>query len=352
MLAIEPVSNKTESGNEKEEIAIITSLNKSQQQVKAIVLYKEAKLSPNPMERLPTLPKADELLQMIGEDTFKQGREGRTANSKRIKTIIESLLLSQTQQLQKPQKDALVARAIDKLKDTVGREIFVQNIGFKVIPLPIVAKNFRECLFIVGPSGSGKSTYSAVYIMMWCEAFPDRKKHPIYVFSRVGEDPAIDKIPGVRRIIIDSKMVTNPITTEQLEGSLVLFDDIDTLPSSKRSRQQDDDEEKITDQSIKEAVCNLRDDLLETGRHRTVYVICTSHKMTNWKSTRTCLNEATSVTFFPHCGSIFGIKRYLNVYAELDKKQVSKIMSLPSRWVTYYPSYPQRVIHEHGAYLV
>lgn len=214
------------------------------------------------------------------------------------------------------------------INDIAKKEIKL-NEG-EIIPIP--ETKTRDVLYIAGPSGSGKSTYAAAYIKQYQKLFPDNE---VYIFSRVEEDKVLDKL-NPTRFLIDEDMVENPIDPKELADSLVLFDDIDT----------------ITDKKLNEAVRKLRDDILETGRHNNIYVVCTSHQLMNYKHTRTLLNEATLVTFFPQSGSSYHIKRFLKEYAGLDRKTSSKILALPSRWVTIHKSYPLYVLYSKGVFLL
>lgn len=198
--------------------------------------------------------------------------------------------------------------------------------------IPIPKKTGRECMFIAGPSGSGKSTYISKYAQEFQDMFPHKR---VYVFSRLNEDEPIDILDPLR-IEINQEIVDEPIDPAELEDSLVIFDDTDTIP----------------DKTLNEAIRKLKNDLLETGRHNNVYVLISSHLMTNYKETRTILNECGSITFFPSAGSSHQITYCLKNYFGLNKTQINKIMSLPSRWVTIYKNFPQYVLYSKGIYLL
>ncbi len=190
----------------------------------------------------------------------------------------------------------------------------------------------RECLYITGPSGSGKSTYASEYIKQYKKAFPN---NDFILLSRKPEDPVLDQLKPIR-IKIDESLLDDPIDFKELENSCVLFDDIDTISNIK----------------LRDYVQHLRDDILEVGRSSRITCICTSHLACNYKQTRTLLNEATSLVIFPRSGSSYQYKRMLKVYCGLDKKQVQKILNLPSRWVCLHKSYPNYVLYALGAYAI
>ncbi len=202
----------------------------------------------------------------------------------------------------------------------------------KLMPVPNIDIEKRDVLYVAGASGSGKSTYTSYYIEQFKKIFHD---WPIFIFSNVEKDEVLDKLKPCR-IKLDEELVNDPIEAKELINSICVFDDIDT----------------ITNKSVNEAVRKLRDKLLETGRHESVYMICTSHQLMNYKHTRTLLNEATAVTFFPQSGSTYHIKRFLKEYCGLEEKQIRRILMLPSRWVTIGKLYPMYVLYEKGCYLL
>jgi hypothetical protein len=237
-------------------------------------------------------------------------------------------------------------RTLRQIKAEQCREIVLDELNSKMFVVPKrplsneqIEDNdgegqVRETGFIAGPAGSGKSTYCANYARSWT-TIPRNKGKPIYLFSRVEKDPALDSIPGLHRVPIDQSLVDEPIEPKDLAMSLCIFDDIDTIP----------------EKPIRIAVRKLRDDLLQTGRHNSIYVLTTSHILTNFGDTRVPLSEANFVTFFPRSGSTHHIRRFLDTYAGFSKKEITRILQLPSRWVTVYKTYPQFVMFDSGIYL-
>jgi len=222
----------------------------------------------------------------------------------------------------------------DKFKDVKKKytEIEQKEIALnsgEIVPYP--NGDTREVLYVAGASGSGKSTYTAKYIEQYKKVFP---KNKVYVFSRLEEDPAFDNLKLVR-IKLNEELLVDPIKTDELSNSLVIFDDIATIPN----------------EDIKNTIMKLRDDILETGRHNNIYVVNTEHLMMNYKYTRTLLNESSHVTFF-NGASKYHIVRFLKTYCGLDKKQIERILKLPSRWVTICRNYPQYILYSSGVYIL
>ena len=51
---------------------------------------------------------------------------------------------------------------------------------------------------------------------------------------------------------------------------------------------------------VREAVYDVLNQVLEIGRHYKIHCVVTNHLPTNGKDTRRILNEAHTVTYFPH----------------------------------------------------
>jgi hypothetical protein len=217
--------------------------------------------------------------------------------------------------------------------DPNGVEEITLPKGQHLVPLPVAEKNQREVLYVTGPSGSGKSTYVGNYLK---EFFGKRsnKEQEYFVISSVPEDGVLDKFHPIR-VPIDSDLVNDPLTTEDFRDSLVVFDDTSTISNKK----------------YQTAVNNIRDDLLEQGRHTNSTLCITSHLMSDYKNTRKVLNECTSVTFFPRSGSTYQIRQFLKTYMGLDTDMIKKIMKLKSRWVTAYKTYPNYILYDGGVFL-
>jgi hypothetical protein len=190
----------------------------------------------------------------------------------------------------------------------------------------------REILYICGPSGSGKSTYTANYIKQ-CKKLC--KKKNVYLFSALPEDDSLDVV-NPKRVKVDETLVSDPIPVDSFSDSIVVFDDIDV----------------IADKKIREAVYSILNQILEIGRHYKIGCIFTSHLPTAGKDTRRILNEAHSITYFPHSGSLRGIKYLLQEYVGLEKDDMTKIKKTKSRWATVFKNYPQIAMTEQSIYIL
>jgi len=197
---------------------------------------------------------------------------------------------------------------------------------------PIPTLNTRQVIYITGPSGCGKSHWAAEYTKLYKKIFP---KNDIFLFSNVAKDLVLDNLK-VKRIPIDERLVEDPILIEDMENCLVLFDDCDT----------------VGNKNIERALLKLQNDVLQLGRHQSIYCIITYHLGTSGNKTRTMLNESTGVVIYPMGGNRHIMKSILGTYCGLDKTQIDKIFNLKSRWVYVNKQYPMYVISDKKMYLL
>lgn len=200
----------------------------------------------------------------------------------------------------------------------------------KFQPIPNTKKE-RTIHYITGRSGSGKSTYAFNFLKEYKKKYKD---NPIYLFSRLGEDSSIDKIEPLR-VNLGENLLEEPIDTQELKNSCCIFDDIDTL----------------NDKDIKKVVENIRDDILETGRHHNITCLITNHLATgNGRDLRRTLNESQYMVFFPQNWDR-GLKYLIDNYMGIDKKQFKKIKASKSRWCCFHKDYPNAVILEKEIFI-
>ena len=218
---------------------------------------------------------------------------------------------------------------LNKLKEGESFDEIILEKGSTIQPLP--NKKIVEKLFVAAPSGSGKSYYSGKWIKEYMKMFKDSE---CFVFSPIEYDKALDS-NDIIRVDLDQYLLNNPLKIQDLEDSLVVFDDCESLKSKP----------------MRDYVNYLRDSILETGRHYNIRMIWIAHLISNYTDTRRLLNESTCVCTFPKSGSgTYQIKKFLQIQCGLEKTEISRFLTQPSRWVSIYRSYPQYVMHERGCY--
>lgn len=198
---------------------------------------------------------------------------------------------------------------------------------FQVIP---DTKKERDVFYIVGQSGSGKSYWLGKFIAEYKKAYP---KRDVFVFSNLSEDKSLGK-HKIHRILIGDNLLTEPLTVEDFKDSLVIFDDCDV----------------ISNKAYKEAVYQIANEILETGRHHNVSCGFVSHLATG-SNLKRILNEAHSFIYFPW-GATRNTHYVLENYIGINKDDIKKIKSTKSRWCCIHKNYPQCVVTEKKIWTV
>lgn len=221
----------------------------------------------------------------------------------------------------------------DDVEDNLGTDFKIDD--GKLLALPKVDE--RSVDYIAGPSGSGKSTYAVSLARAFKKIYP---KKDFFVFSRtdVKNDPAFAGLRPIQ-VTIDESIVDDPIDITQLSaGCFILFDDCNTLPNEKQ----------------KKAIDKLMADIMEVGRKLGIWICITNHLVipNEKKIARTIMNEMQSLTVFPKSGASQQIRYCLKQYYGLNNKQITKIIELPSRWVTVHKNYPMCVVYDKGVFIL
>jgi GTPase SAR1 family protein len=204
----------------------------------------------------------------------------------------------------------------------------------------------HEICFVAGPSGSGKSTYIANYIRNYQKIYP---KKDVFILSALTADKPLDDL-GVKRIDLnDEELLDHPLNVEDFRGSLLIFDDYDTVGEKKIQEQVND----LLDQCIQIGRIKSSEGLtVAESRSGDIDVLIAKHQLYDNKKTKLILVEATSVTFFPSSGSTYQIESFLKRYAGLKPDAIDKIFNLDGRWVTLFRRYPQLIMSEKQMYLL
>jgi hypothetical protein len=221
----------------------------------------------------------------------------------------------------------------DKSGDIPRKEISISDDGIMV---PILNMDSRTVEYICGPSGCGKSTMAGKMIKVFHKLNPDK---PIIVFSRTlfKDDPALKDIPMIQVDLDQLKDFSLDITKDIPMGTMVLFDDTNT----------------IQDSSVQKIVNSIMEDIMEVGRKLKLYIIVTSHLIipNSKKLARTVLNECQYLTVFPKSGNAQQIQYALKTYFGFGKKDCKKIMESKSRWVRISKCYPQYIMSDRVCYI-
>jgi hypothetical protein len=253
--------------------------------------------------------------------------------------------------LKKPSLRVSATRLIVKNKKESDDSVEVEDNDSGMLH-PIANENHHEILYVCGPAGSGKSTYIGDYVKSYKKVFPKKR---IVVISGVEKDKPLDDLGVFRYDVNDESILDDPLTVDDFRGenygSLVIFDDFDSINNKKIRTEVFDFMERL----IK--TCRIHtDEKLTTKERRNldIDVVITGHQIFNYKSTREIINELTSITVFPLAGNSYQITQFLKRYMGFDNDNINRVYKVGemSRWVTIFRQFPQWVLYEKGCYLL
>lgn len=234
--------------------------------------------------------------------------------------------------------------------------------NYKIYPIANSYNNSdRECVYIAGRSGAGKSTWMSKYASSYLERYPpppplkragrstndssdedeeddDESEPNIVIFSRVASDQAFNQKDSKGNPLVGYMDIDQirglPFDIEELSNKCAIFDDIDTL-------------EGHTKKDIQE----IRNDVLQTGRHKNITCLTSSHLMKGGNDTKIPIMESHKIVLFPGSARSHVIDM-LKTYCEVHKNDVDRIMKCPSKWVTIQKEGIPYVYHEKGAFIL
>ena len=129
-------------------------------------------------------------------------------------------------------------------------------------------RNERDILAMFGPSGSGKSYFAKQYLKQYEKI---HKKNSMFILSTVEEDKSLEDVKELQRVVLNEEWITDPLDIKDFgEDCLLMLDDIDT----------------IRNRDIKNSVDELKNEILETGRHTHTSALITSHLCCKGKETK------------------------------------------------------------------
>ena len=203
------------------------------------------------------------------------------------------------------------------------------NDKFELIPN---TKASRDVIYLSGSAGVGKTYAMAVYIRNYKKKF---KSNPIFLISEKEEDDTLDSINGIKRIKINDSIIDDPLDLKdftEVGPCLVIFDDIDSFGYK-----------------LKKAIYLLLNKLLKVGRSYKISVLVSSHNSCDGKDTKSMLNEATTIVFYPTCYNR-SIKYLAENYIGMNKQDIAKMRSHKSRWCAYIKAYPSCIVQEQNVW--
>lgn len=237
-------------------------------------------------------------------------------NGMNLKGIIDLFASVSVKEQKEPEYDGLE-----------GDEIYLdEDECIEVLPTPR-----NERIIIGGQTGCGKSTWAATYARLWKKLHPDGM---IHIFCRQGGDPAFAGIDH-EEIVVDHDLISEVLGIHDFTDTLVIFDDMDNLQ----------------EKSVIEYIHKLMNDLMSCGRKQNIYVIYMTHIFKNRAKTQIPLLEASKIVFFNGAGDRGNIG-VLKDYAQMNKKEIDRLIGLDSHWCCLERSRPRYLVHQKGIFLL
>ena len=194
----------------------------------------------------------------------------------------------------------------------------------------------RLTMAVLGMSGSGKSYFGNMMARLYNKVYPD---NTIYIVSFVDEDSGglYQVSDNIHYLTPNEENFSDPetmLTPDDFCDSLVIFDDIENRACK----------------DIATNIYQLRDNMLNKGRHNNISVISIFHNSMGGVFTRTVYNESEYTVIFPRSAiqnNMSFLTRKLGLTTKDAKGLINKYSS-KSRWVCFHNKYPMYIVHEHG----
>lgn len=194
----------------------------------------------------------------------------------------------------------------------------------------------RFTCFISGPAGAGKSYICAQIASDYKKMYP---QNTLFLVSPKRDDKIMKLNPKILAIN-EENFINDPITLEELaeendkhepKGCLLICDDFEGIES----------------QFLK-GVRELIGRVLMVGRSYKISIIIISHIFNDYRNTTVIHNECNCIIFFPKAGSDHPIKAFLEKHVSMGKNEIKDILSVPSRYVCLFKSYPMFYTTQHS----
>lgn len=240
---------------------------------------------------------------------------------------------------------------IGKKETKKGGKKFISLYEGGFVPIPNPNKD-STVYYLCAPRGAGKTTLSIKIATVWQELNPDKN---IYLFSETSESKKnaeiYSKLNNLNIVNVNESLITNPIKLDELKNSLCLFDDYNTMPRVSVNIAAKGEKPKYKMMSLTKAVEDIRDQVLQNGRHYNISIIIAGHMMFNYRSTRIILEELDYLIFYRDTGRRH-VNKYITETLGLDKVTAKKITTLKSRWTLISKTSPSYVLTEFDAMVI
>ena len=195
----------------------------------------------------------------------------------------------------------------------------------------------RDVYYISAPSNAGKSYLAAEILFRYHNL---NKKNKIILINPEDQeefrDKAYENIDFFQLDVEECFSEENPNFFKEFNNSMVVFDDI----------------EGFQDKKIIENVYKFLNDILYVGRKRGISCILNNHVLKNHNKTKSILRESDYIIIFPQMANKFIYNNLLERDFNFPKPLISKIYTLPSRWVAIHSKCPNYILYQKGLFSI
>lgn len=276
--------------------------------------------------------KINGLLNQILEEEDDYFSNMKASDRKKQKALMREHLVKNIEPL-----DDAARTKYHKIKEVVSKR---GNTQLEILDGSMIAYSNpdpkkMEVYYVCGPSNCGKSFFFNQYAKSYKKEHP---KNAVILFSKLNEDETLDKNKDIQRIEINNEILEDPIQIEELQNSLIIFDDTLMIRDKKQC-------DEINSRLLK--------DCLETGRHYQLSICISNHLINQYSKTAVFMNESTNMVFF-FKGNRYATTYCLKMYLGLGKKDINHIFNITnSRWFMICKmTCPMTIVHEHGVYII
>lgn len=193
--------------------------------------------------------------------------------------------------------------------------------------LPNVSPTGRDVILVMGKSGTGKSHFLRAFAHNYMRMYRSRE---VFLLSGLDRDATLDALSGLNRIDRTKLSSDKPEKIEPWRDSLVLVDDIETLPKDEA-----------------EAADKLQSTAITQGRHEHVSYVRAMHPVVGKlpKADTLMVAESDGIVVYPGTSD----KSYIYLLARVGiaESAARRILSTKdSRWVYVHHTPPRFTVSE------
>jgi hypothetical protein len=197
-------------------------------------------------------------------------------------------------------------------------------------------------IYITGAQGSGKSIFCRDYLKVFLNIYKDT---PVILISEGERDDALD--PYITKRIMPKSIIEEDLKfsdfqdiSEEYGNLVIIFDDIDALPSDKKN-------------NLKKTTYDLMNSIINNSRKYNIHVLFTSHNALEGHYTGTMIRSCSNWVFFTNTANK-NIERCAGAYFDIDLNKFKKIKKRAedenSHWISVSNTIPKCIITEHSIY--